>query len=125
MSATLTAAAVVHLGAVVPAVVLGAVQLAARKGTRAHRLVGWAWILSMAVAALSSFWIMELRKGAGWSVIHLLSAWVLFSLACAVVAIRRGNVRAHQRFMVGTLVGLAGAGAAALLPGRFLGQLLF
>ena len=50
--------------------------------------------------------IMEIRKGAGFSVIHLLSVWVLVALAAAIWHIRRGNVRAHKRFMVGTLLGL-------------------
>ena len=35
-------------------------------------------------------------------------------------AIRRGNVRAHKAFMVGTFLGLAGAGLGALAPGRLL-----
>lgn len=72
-----------------------------------------------------SFWIMELRKGGGFSVIHLLSLWVLFSLTCAIWFIRRGNVRAHKRFMVGVLLGLAGARLGALAPDRFVAQLLF
>jgi uncharacterized membrane protein len=38
--------------------------------------------------------------------------------------IRRGNVRAHKGFMVGTFIGLAGAGLGALAPGRFLSQFL-
>ena len=50
---------------------------------------------------------------------------VLVSLAVAIIAIRRGNVRRHRNFMIGTLLGLAGAGAGALMPGRFLSQLLF
>ena len=125
MAQELTLASAVHLAAVVPAVLIGVVQLAAPKGTRPHRLLGWTWVLAMAVAALSSFWIMEIRKGAGWSVIHLLSAWVLVALALAIWHIRRGNVRAHKRFMIGTLLGLAGAGIGALMPGRFLSQLLF
>lgn len=79
----------------------------------------------MLVVAVSSFWIMELRHGAGWSIIHLLSAWVVVSLGAAIWFIRRGNVRAHQGFMVGTLLGLAGAGLGALAPGRFLAILLF
>jgi uncharacterized membrane protein len=102
---------------------MGAVQLGARKGTRRHRLLGWIWVLSMAIAALSSFWIMELRHGAGWSVIHLLSAWTLVALTCAIWFIRRGNVRQHRNFMVGTLLGMLGAGIGALMPGRFLAQL--
>lgn len=123
MAVELTVASAIHLAAVVPAIVIGAVQLAAPKGTRPHRVLGWVWVAAMLAAAVSSFWIMELRHGAGWSVIHLLSLWVLFALAMAIWHVRRGNVRAHKRFMVGTLAGLAGAGAGALMPGRFLAQL--
>ena len=123
MAQELTLASAIHLAAVVPAVVIGAVQMVSRKGTRPHKVLGWLWVLSIGIAAVSSFWIMEVRKGAGFSVIHLLSAWTLIALACAIWHIRRGNVRAHQRFMVGTLAGLAAAGAGALAPGRFLSQL--
>ena len=123
MAQELTFASAIHLAAVVPAIAIGVVQLAAAKGTRPHKLLGWIWVLAMLTAAISSFWIMEIRKGAGWSVIHLLSLWVLFALAMAIWQVRRGNVRAHKRFMVGTLIGLAAAGVGALLPGRFLAQL--
>lgn len=109
----------------VPAVVIGILQLASKKGTRPHKVLGWIWVLAMATVGVSSFWIMDIRKGAGWSVIHLLSAWTLISLAAAIWFIRRGNVRAHKGFMVGTLLGLAGAGLGALAPGRFLAKLLF
>jgi|CXWL01.1.fsa_nt_gi uncharacterized membrane protein len=125
MAQTLTLASAIHLAAVAPAVAIGVAQLLMVKGTRLHKVLGWAWVLAMVVVAVSSFWILELRKGAGWSVIHLLSAWTLVSLACAIWFIRRGNVRAHKSFMVGTLLGLAGAGLGALAPGRFLAVLLF
>jgi len=123
MAQQLTLASAVHLAAVMPAVVIGVAQLASTKGTLRHRILGWIWVLAMTVVAVSSLWIMELRKGAGYSVIHLLSAWVLFCLISAIWSIRRGNVRMHKRFMVGTLMGLAGAGVGALMPGRFLAQL--
>lgn len=125
MSAILTLPAAIHLAAVAPAVVIGAVQLASKKGTPSHKVLGWLWVGAMAVAAVSSFWIMEIRKGAGFSVIHLLSVWALVSLAAAIWHIRRGNVRAHKAFMIGTLLGLAGAGLGALAPGRLLSKLLF
>jgi len=121
----LTPASATHLAAVVPAVVVGIAQLASAKGTPRHRLLGWIWVLAMAVVALSSFWITELRDGAGYSVIHLLSGWVLICLVVAIGSIRRGHVRTHKAFMVGVMLGLAGAGIGALMPGRFLAQLLF
>ena len=125
MSAVLTLPAAIHLAAVVPAVAIGIAQMAMPKGMRIHRWMGWTWVLALVVVAVSSFWILELRKGTGWSIIHLLSAWTLISLSCAIWYIRHGNVRAHRGFMVGTLLGLAGAGLGALAPGRFLAVLLF
>ena len=125
MTRELTLASAIHLAAVLPAVAIGVVQLAAKKGTRPHKLLGWIWVLAMALAAVSSFWISGISNGGGFSAIHLLSVFVLFNLVCAIWYIRRGNVRAHKKFMVGTLIGLAGAGIGALMPGRFLSQLFF
>jgi len=125
MTRELTLPIAIHLAAVAPAVIIGIAQLFLAKGTRPHKAMGWLWVLAMAVAAVSSFWIMELRKGAGFSVIHLLSAWTLISMSAAIWHIRRGNVRAHKRFMIGTFLGLVGAGLGALAPGRFVSQLLF
>ena len=113
-----------HLVAAVAALVLGGAILARRKGTRSHKALGRLWVGLMAFVAGSSFGIFELRHGAGPSWIHLLSAWTLVSLACAIYFIRRGNVRAHRGFMIGTFLGLAGAGVFALAPGRLLYRLL-
>lgn len=113
-----------HLSAALAALVLGIAVLARRKGTASHKALGRAWVALMIVVAVSSLWILEIRKGAGPSWIHLLSAWTLISLVCAVYFIRRGNVRAHRGFMVGTFLGLAGAGLGALAPGRALYRLL-
>lgn len=124
MAKELTLPIVLHLAAALPALALGAAQLARRKGTLSHKALGWIWVALMAFVALSSFWIFGLAKGDGFSWIHLLSAWTLFSLAAAIWFIRRGNVRAHKYFMLGTFLGIAGAGLGALAPGRFLWQLL-
>ena len=116
---------VLHIAFALAALALGGVVLVRRKGTASHKMLGRAWASLMAAVALSSFWIFEIRQGGGPSVIHLLSVWTLISLACAVYFIRRGNVRAHRGFMIGTFLGLAGAGAGALAPGRALYRLFF
>jgi uncharacterized membrane protein len=103
---------------------LGGAVLLRRKGTASHKLLGRIWVAAMVGVAVSSFWIFEIRHGAGPSLIHLLSIWTLLSLALAVWFIRRGNVRAHKGFMVGTFLGLAGAGLGALAPGRALSRWL-
>ena len=100
-------------------------MLLRRKGTASHKRLGRIWVGLMAAVALSSFWIFEIRRGAGPSLIHLLSVWTLVSLALAVYYIRRGNVRAHRGFMIGTFIGLVVAGAFAMAPGRALYRLFF
>ena len=112
-----------HLTGAILGLLVGAVVLARTKGTPSHRLLGRIWVGLMLAVAISSFWLLDIGKG-GFSVIHLLSVWTLISLALAVHFIRRGNVRAHKGFMVGTFIGLAAAGLGALAPGRFLYQLL-
>jgi uncharacterized membrane protein len=87
--------------------------LIATKGTPSHKLVGRVWALLMVAVAVSSFWIFEIRGGAGPSAIHLLSVWTLVSLA------------KHRGFMIGTFIGLEAAGAFALAPGRALYRLFF
>lgn len=107
------------------ALAVGAGMLMRRKGTPSHKLLGRVWVGLMAAVALSSFWIFEIRRGAGPSFIHLLSVWTLVGLALAIYQIRRGNVRSHRNFMVGTFIGLLVAGAFAMAPGRALYRLFF
>lgn len=90
------------------------------KGSASHRLLGRVWVALMSLAAVSSFWLTGLSDG--FSVIHLLSIWTLVAMALAIYFVRKGNVKSHKRFMVGTFLGLAGAGIGALMPGRTLFQ---
>jgi uncharacterized membrane protein len=108
----------VHLSSALGALALGVVMVLRAKGTLSHRLLGRVWVALMSVAALSSFWLTGLSEG--FSVIHLLSVWTLVAMALAIYFIRKGRVKHHKRFMVGTFLGLAGAGVGALMPGRTL-----
>jgi uncharacterized membrane protein len=113
----------IHIAAATLALLGGALVLARRKGTLSHKRLGRAWVGAMTVVALSSFCIFEIRQGSGPSFVHLLSIWTLISLSAAIGFIRRGNVRAHKGFMIGTYLGLVGAGLGALAPGRALSAL--
>lgn len=115
----------VHALAALVALALGAWVLARRKGTPGHRLAGRLWVAAMAVTALGAFPIdsrvlaVATPLGA-FGPIHLLAASMLATLAFAVVAARRGDLRGHRRAIVSAYVSLAVAGAFTLAPGRTL-----
>lgn len=113
-----------HTALALIAVPLGVWMLARPKptssvGGAAHRALGRVWAGLMALVALTSFGIQSINSGS-YSWIHLLSVWTLISLAVAIFAIRRGDRRRHQYFMIGLFAGLIGAGLFTLLPGRLL-----
>src|SRR5712692_2111904 len=115
-----------HPFAALRAFALGAVQLAAPKGTIPHRLFGWLWVGLLATVAVSSFFIHEIRLWGPWSPIHLLSLFTLVMLPLAVLRARQHHVRRHQFAMTGLFVGaLVIAGGFTLLPGRIMHAVLF
>lgn len=103
------------------AILLGGLQFAMPKGTPAHRVVGWAWVMAMAVVALSSFGIHELRIIGAFSPIHLLSVLVLVALWQAIRLARKGDIARHKRTMIRVYVlALLITGGFTLLPGRLM-----
>jgi uncharacterized membrane protein len=85
-----------HAFAALAAFGLGALQLAAPKGTLPHRTIGWIWVVLMVIVAATSFWIHELRVWGPWSPIHLLAIFTLAMLPLAVVHARRQRRSAPQ-----------------------------
>lgn len=118
----------IHLACAIPAMVLGPVALTARKGSRLHRSVGYGWVTLMLGAALSALFIRStgLPSIAGFSPIHLLIPVTLIGIGMAIWHVSHGNVRGHQRSMRRTYYGgCVVAGLFALLPARWLGQLVW
>lgn len=117
---------ITHLTCAALSLALGLVILLMPKGAVAHKVLGRGWAALMLITAVSSFWI----KGQGgfvfgFSWIHLLTIWTLISLALAIYFIRKHKVRLHKAFMIGTYLGLVGAGIGAMAPGRIVGSFLF
>jgi uncharacterized membrane protein len=109
-----------------PAFALGAVQLAAPKGTLPHRTAGWIWVALMVTVAATSFWIHDVRMWGSWSAIHLLSVFTLAMLPLAVLHARRHEVGRHRRAMIGLFSGaLVIAGLFTFWPGRIMHAVLF
>jgi len=115
-----------HALAALAALGLGLVQLAQSKGGPRHRVIGYAWSGLMIGVALTSFWIHDLRVIGPFSPIHILSVGTLVGLALALLAARRGNIRAHRHGMLWLFfAALIGAGAFTLLPGRVMHLVVF
>jgi len=94
------------------------------KGNRFHRRLGTVWMVAMYWTVLSSFGIRQLHPHhLSW--IHGLSAWTFVTLTAALWAARTGRRRMHRDFVVGSYLGLVGAGVAAMaFPVRLAPQLL-
>lgn len=117
---------IAHALAAFTALILGIVQLLLKKGNGLHRITGYIWVSLMAVVALSSFWIHDLRQLGPFSLIHLLSLYTLLSITTGVRAARQGDINQHRKTMRQLFVlALIGAGAFTLFPGRIMHQVIF
>ena len=126
--ASLPPAVIVHLAFASAAVLLGPAALWARKGSRGHRGLGYAWVTVMVGTALTAFLIRSSGtfQWMGFSPIHALAVATLVGVTGALVAIARRQVEAHRKGMQRVYLGAClGAGAFTLLPGRYLGDLLW
>lgn len=128
----------IHLSAALSAVVLGPIALWARRGhgvgvvsawrSRLHRAAGYAWVTLMLVTAVSAVFIRDvgLPNIMGYTPIHILVLVVFVSLFMALRNLFKGDIRRHRAWMIGLYWGACvGAGLFTLLPGRYLGQLLW
>jgi uncharacterized membrane protein len=128
----LTPVIAIHLSAALAAAALGPVALWARHGrtTRPalHRALGYAWVTLMLATALSALFIRDfgLPNIAGYTPIHLFVPVTFFGLFGAFWFLSQRNIAAHRKTMHGLYFGAClGAGAFTLLPGRYLGQLVW
>ena len=95
----------VHMTAALGAVALGPVALWARKGAiqrpKLHRAFGYAWVTLMVLAAVSAIFIRDfgLPNLAGYTPIHLLIPYTLFSIVMAFVYLARCDIASHRKSM--------------------------
>jgi len=128
----LTPAIAIHLSAALAATVLGPLALWARRGRtprpRLHRVFGYAWVTLMVLTALSALFIhgSRLPHLHGYGPIHLLIPLLFVALWRAFRHLARRDIAGHRRAMQITYVGAClVTGGFTLLPGRYLGQLLW
>jgi uncharacterized membrane protein len=120
----------IHLVTVVPAAMIGAYLIVARKGSPSHRRLGKTYMLLMGFTAI---WTLFLPAEFGprlWNhfgMLHLLSLLTAWTVPTAWRAARRGDVRGHRNAMIQLyLGGILIAGTFAILGnGRYLNVLIF
>jgi uncharacterized membrane protein len=128
----LTPLIAVHMTAAICALAIGPVAIWARKGhqqrPKVHRAFGYAWVTLMVVTAVSAIFIRDyyLPNISGYTPIHLLVPFTLYSLVQAFVALARGQIERHRKTMQGIYYGACVvAGFFTLLPQRYLGNLIW
>lgn len=116
----------IHVVAIALAVCLAPVQLFRTRRDAWHKRLGYVWVSAMGMAAISSFWISDLRHLGPFSAIHLLSIWVLYSLFRAVQAVRNGDIAVHRASLQSLATfALVGAGVFTFAPYRMMNRMIF
>jgi uncharacterized membrane protein len=78
----------------------------------------------VAATAGASIFITELNNG-HWSLLHLITGWVLLVTPMAVIWARRHDVARHRRTMMGLFYGGFAINVfVAFIPGRLLWNLI-
>lgn len=111
-----------HMITAFGALVLGGLVLALRKGTTLHRALGAFFTATVMSTTILSFWI---RREGELSWIHILSALTILYVVFAIGAVIAGRVRLHRFLMFGTLISVASAAIAELMPVRLLGKIVW
>jgi len=113
-----------HVATVVPAALLGTWLLAfSRKGLRWHRALGAMFLMLMVTTAILALFIhrrMPASPVLGMSPTHLFVPFVLFATWRALDGALKGNIKQHQRWVMGLFFGallINGLNNVFFLPG--------
>lgn len=114
-----------HLATILVALALTPVMLLRPRGDARHRLLGKIWVAAMFLTAAISFWVRTSHPG-HFSVIHILSLYVLIAAPMVWWTARTRRLAAHRGQVRGMVTGaLVIAGFFTLPFGRLLGSWLF
>ncbi len=112
--------------------VTGPVAIWARRPSspqpRLHRAFGYAWVTLMLVTTVSAMFIRDFQipNIAGITPIHAMIPVVLGLLVLAFWFLAKGNISGHRKTMKSLYISACVvAGAFTLIPGRYLGNLVF
>jgi uncharacterized membrane protein len=115
----------VHLLTILVALVLTPYMLLRQRGTKVHRQLGKVWVAAMTLTAAISLFVKVINPG-HFSLIHLLSIFVIVMAPRVWLTARAHNVVAHRMTVRGLVTGaLIIAGYFTFGFDRMLGHWLF
>jgi uncharacterized membrane protein len=107
-----------HLITIIPVLILGPLILLRKRGDKLHMISGRIWASLMILSCLLTFGITNNGR---YSWLHGLAVFTMFQIVRAIRAVRRGDLRIHQRAMIGSYLGTLVAFIFAIaVPGRLL-----
>jgi uncharacterized membrane protein len=110
-----------HLGVALFTLWLGALVLAMRKGTMAHKIAGRLWAGLMLGVAVTGVLVDPHRFTAA----HAAALLVLWMIPSAIVKARKGDIRGHRRIIARLLIALVIVAGLSLMPGHLLHGVFF
>ena len=118
-----------HLSTILPAFLIGTYLMVRRKGTPQHRLLGKIYLSLMVTTAIVTLFMpakVGVRLFDHFGFIHAFSLLALYSAPTALLAARRGNIKAHRASMIGLYIGgILIAGAFTFAAGRLMHDWVF
>lgn len=119
----------IHVATVIPAFLIGTWMIfASRKGSTAHRALGYLYLVLMTVTSIIALFIHDTNPSGpfGWSWIHLFVPVTLFGVVSALYGAWRHDIGAHRSAMLGVYFGgMLIAGGLAFAPGRIMHDIVF
>ena len=113
-----------HAASAIGALLVGAVQFLAPKGTIPHRTIGYIWVALMATTATTAIFIRNLNDG-NFSLIHIFVPLTLYAIVELSIRARRGLTVKHRATAISMFVGaLILPGLASFIPGRLMWQVV-
>jgi uncharacterized membrane protein len=109
-------AAALHFGISMLALPLTIAQLARRKGTRPHRMIGYAWCGLLMGGALASFFVHELTGG--FSPPHLFAITTVIVVPWIIYAALTRRRKTHRNLVLVIAFTQILAGALTFIPER-------
>lgn len=115
-----------HVVAALIGLTLGAYVLYRPRRDRLHKILGYIWVVAMAVLSLSSFAIPSHFTAIGVGPLHMFAVLTLTSLWFGVRFAIQRNFTAHEKVFRSLYSnGLVIAGAFTFLPGRTINRIIF